>query len=305
MATNAPQREPKDERPLVGAPLTEDELAPTSNPPHPIHDQLRSLSSSITSLSISEPCSTPRGDFEPFANLAIELRLAIWDIIATEPRLVHWRPGGGKQPTILAVNHESREVGLKNFTLCFDRYLRSGVYAIFVNIEIDTLYRKQMVPNLTRMRDAGAIPLPSTMGVDGPVGPNWNVRYWTKSLRRLCISIHEAFAVPKTPGRMPGGRGRQQQGIWPKLKAMCPDLEELIVAVPRIRHESVYQVHTILPQKLVYLHDLMDLPAGYGTAEEQMKMATIVADLVRVQGRGHLLKLKMKFQLIGSRQEGC
>jgi len=45
--------------------------------------------------------------FTVFPNFPLELRRQIWKA-AIDPRLVHWRPGGGKPPAIMHTSRESR-----------------------------------------------------------------------------------------------------------------------------------------------------------------------------------------------------
>ncbi|KAE8444905.1 hypothetical protein EG329_014153 [Mollisiaceae sp. DMI_Dod_QoI] len=236
---------------------------------------------SNTSAGISATCSVPRGQFELFPNLATELRVDIWELVANQPRLVHWRPGGQAHPAMLAVNAEARETGLRYYTLCFNMLRRNQFYAFYVNMKVDTVYWKQMLPNLTRMRETPPYPVPLTMGAGAPPGPGWNVRYWSRSLKRLCINIEEVAAAPRRGGSHP-----RLQDIWQKLRNQCPDLEELIIVIPRNG------------QNLVGLQDLIGLPGGSVNLQYMAMMARIKAEFGEVRDTEGLPKCVLKFQTI-------
>lgn len=138
-----------------------------------------------------------------------------------------------------------------------------------------------MLPNLTRIRDILPFPVPLKIDITALTGPGWNVRYWTRSLKRLCITIYEASAI--APPRFTSDA--RFQNIWTKLKVTCPNMEELTIVVPRSRYP------------MVNLNDLVDIPAGF-PPQQLAQMVGITVDLSRVQGQGGLSNLRPKFHNI-------
>ncbi|CZS99389.1 uncharacterized protein RCO7_00620 [Rhynchosporium graminicola] len=71
---------------------------------------------------------------------------------AIVPRLVHWRPGGGKALGILHASNECHNSTRGRYMCCHITLGRQDQYAIFINFNIDTVYRQQGgLPNMNRM----------------------------------------------------------------------------------------------------------------------------------------------------------
>ena len=151
--------------------------------------------------------AVPAVEFVLFMQLPYELREQIWKYTIL-PRLVHWRPGGGKPPAIMHVCQESRELSANKYTLCLHPELRDGLYGIFVNYEMDILYRKQRLPKIhpgmdIRQRNAFKENMPP----------------WLRPVKFLAINLGEALS------------SRDSFPLFLKLRLLCPDLEELTIQV--------------------------------------------------------------------------
>jgi hypothetical protein len=155
-------------------------------------------------------------NFVLFPGLPPEIRIKIWKLTVT-PRLVLWRPGGGKPPATFQVNRDSREIVLLYYSVCFNKYLRNIYYTFWINQADDLIYRKQQLPNLIRMKDFPINPLlRSTFK-----GPEWKIPHWIRLVKRLAVNLDDTCAATRNVKRL--------QNIWIKLQVMCPELEELIV----------------------------------------------------------------------------
>ncbi|KAF8854676.1 hypothetical protein BDZ45DRAFT_747244 [Acephala macrosclerotiorum] len=94
------------------------------------------------------------------------------------------------------------------------------------------------------------------------------------------MSITMNIGAPIGPGQFEACK------VWAKLKVMCPDLEELVVVIPGDGRQ------------LNVLSDLVDLPSGFGTPQQQVVMARIVADPGSVQDARNSTRLNLTFQTL-------
>lgn len=277
-------------------PLTSNIVATPSSTLAPALSSLATLSTPIAA--IAGPLSiTNNKEVRTFSDLPTEIQAAIWEVAADEPRLVCWRPGGGKPPAILSVNNQAREIARKRYFICFTTLLRNQSYSVFINLEVDLVYRKNMLPNMVRIQTLPPIMAPITMEVAKPVGPGWNVPYWIRPLKRLALNLQEVVAPPRAPRnpalRHPARTSHPRiQDVWSKLKIMCPDLEELVVIVLGAGE----QVNN--------LEDLEVVPPGWGTNEQLQMMAQVRVGLAIVQAGGKLENLAVRFMRVAQSTTG-
>jgi hypothetical protein len=127
---------------------------------------------------------------------------------------------------IAAVSKEAREAVFTKYVICFETYHQNRNYAIFIAPGFDTVYCKNKLPNMTRMKNVGLLPI-NIMVRKGTFGREWNLKPWTRSTKSLIINLDDAIA---------SDRDIQGQTLWVKLKNMFPKLEELGIALfPKIR----------------------------------------------------------------------
>jgi len=91
-------------------------------------------------------------------------------------------------------------------------YHRRDTYSVFINFDVDILYRKQELP--WPVRD------PNTRQLITPV--------WSQTLKRLAINLDQATRDLKLRPSRPGLPFRSPR-LWTYLKACFPHFEELIV----------------------------------------------------------------------------
>jgi hypothetical protein len=207
-----------------------------------------------------------------FPDLPPEIRIKIWKFTVI-PRLVCWRPGGGKPPATFRVNRESREITLPYYRVCFNKYLRNdGYYTFWINPVDDIVYRKQQLPNLIRMKYFPINPLlPATIK-----GPEWNIPHWIRPVKHLAVNLDEACATPH-----PVNPVKRLQNIWTKLRVMCPELEELIVVL----YDNLEKTDT--------MDDLVE--ELQGNAEQNNMMLDIRNSLEHRRLKGEFLGLRLTF----------
>jgi hypothetical protein len=206
--------------------------------------------------------------FALFPGFPPEIRIKIWKLTVI-PRLVLWRPGGGKPQVTLQVNRESRETVLPYYSVCFNKYLRNIYYSFWINRADDIIYRKQQLHNLIRMKDFPINPLLGSVFK----GPEWNIPHWIRLVKRLAVNLDEACAAARNVKRL--------QNIWTKLQVMCPELEELIVVL----YDNLKK------------DDTMDALAEVqqGNSEQNNMMLDIRNSLEHLRLKGEFLGLRLTF----------
>ncbi|PVH89615.1 hypothetical protein DL98DRAFT_579400 [Cadophora sp. DSE1049] len=243
------------------------------------------------------PAADSSSDAEPkfifFPKMPLELRDNVWEKTLVS-RLVHWRPGGGKALAVFAVNKESRKATRTKYLLCHVPLLRHGQYSIFINFDIDTVYRHQHgLPNMVRQYNfpCKAIDIPNTFTISVTIKADlfWNVQPWIRFLKTLTINLSAAAmsdvqSLPHIYGAtQPVAAG---QNIWVKIKYMCPDLEELNILVGKSLDKGV---------ELQDLVDFKENDEEERTHTEEVLIKAVRAQYQKFQDEGHLLGLKLRF----------
>ncbi|CAL3966400.1 unnamed protein product [Diplocarpon coronariae] len=228
--------------------------------------------------------------FTPFSRFVIEIRTQIWRA-TSEPRLIHWRPGGGKAPAAMMVCAGSRAALKDTYILCFCTLSRNQQYGVFVNFEMDDVYRRG-VPNMVAMynfpADFPSLPCrdPFTTAPITPAGSSWNVSPWFKHLKTLTIGIHEASMVYvySSPGHRPRNSG---QTIWVKIKAMFPSLETLNVVLNSGDLAKDDTLDQLVPSTTLYETGLSE--------QVQERILVVQTGLRSCHARGTLVGLTLNF----------
>ncbi|KAG4431437.1 hypothetical protein IFR05_013087 [Cadophora sp. M221] len=237
--------------------------------------------------------------FTLFPKLPKELRDDIWNK-SVIPRLVHFHPGGGKAPGVLFFNKESRKATRGHYLVCFVPLKCHGQYALFVNFKMDNVYRKQGgLPNMVKQYNFPCQPIdiPDHLTTSVVIKADlfWNVQPWIRHLKVFTTNLDIAAKSNRfTPqitmpwwARRAHGVTRlvaEGQTIWVKIKAICPDLEELNVVL----NERL--------EKGTALEELVESDTGDLQDTEQQRLIKIVRDdLESHRTKGDLVSLMLNF----------
>ncbi|KAK0125458.1 hypothetical protein ONS95_000529 [Cadophora gregata] len=238
-------------------------------------------------------------EFMFFPKMPLELRDNVWKHTII-PRLVHWRPGGGKALGVFSANKESRKATRTKYILCHVPFHRHGQYSIFINFNIDTVYRHQQgLPNMVRQYNfpCEAIDIPSGLNTSKVIKADlfWNVQPWIPFIKTLTIDLEAAAmsnrrAHPQVYGAtQPVAAG---QSIWVKIKCMCPDLEELNILVGKLLDKGVKL------EDLAVIRDFAELEEEDDAFHARSMRAFVKAireEYQTLQDKGDFLGLKLAF----------
>jgi hypothetical protein len=217
--------------PAASQPLSDNESAMTVAPTVNEGSDAIAPSEAETEYEVSlEPTADvelePSKMFTVFPKLPFELREQIWKS-AIVPRLVHWRPGGGKPPAILHVCSESRAATNKAYERVELKYLRHRTYGLFINYNLDVLYRKQRLPYPAV--EPGSLPRRL-------ITPEWS-----KPIKRIAMNLDRAAEGFRLSPQLPGWRFKTPS-LWRKFKALFPDLEEIVVILyPKLERGNKFE----------------------------------------------------------------
>lgn len=173
---------------------------------------IRSLST-ISNAQVLINTAITSTNYMNFAKFAVEIQIMIWKATIT-PRLVHWRPGGGKPPSELLTNKQSHEVLKKEYAVFqFKAPRLNDKYTVYFKYELDILYRRQRFPNSIQV------------GTSGP-----QICYmrnsWSQPIRKLALDLGQAWGLCSSTKN---GNGTSPNNLWFMLRLQFPVLEQLIV----------------------------------------------------------------------------
>lgn len=153
---------------------------------------------------------SPYGTFICFPALPFELRDQIWKA-AVIPRLIHWRPGGAKLPGVVHACLESRTATQGAYVKVELKHLRFRTYNLFINYDLDILYRKQEMPESAKPHRARSFVTPE----------------WCRLVTTFAINVDKAAALLNPCWLR--HRPIFATNYWLRLKALFPKLENLVI----------------------------------------------------------------------------
>ncbi|KAL2075560.1 hypothetical protein VTL71DRAFT_503 [Oculimacula yallundae] len=244
------------------------------------------------------------GVFSCFPGLPRELRDEIWKK-SVVPCLVHWRTGGGKPLGVFLASKESRAATRGKYELCFTPLGRNGQYGIFINFELDTVYRQQGgLPNMVRQYNFPCQPIdiPNHLSTSTVIKADlwWNVQPWVRYLKTLSIPLKVAaqsnlYVLPAGHFQTPGVTRQSAEGqkIFVKILAMCPDLENLhMILRSPLGSGPTFNELDLGPKRTArYWRELFQT----WDPEQFMQIQHVLLTLDKFTAAGHLSGLKLSF----------
>jgi hypothetical protein len=216
------------------------------NPPHANqHNNLDMSLASAQVIATSRPpvlfrstSSVPLTEFTSFPQLAIELRLSIWNM-AIVPSIIRFEPGGGKGPGILFANRESREESRKHYRLCINMTPPQSYYPIhfdpfgvFINYEVDIVHITPMVYAVDPINYHGRDE-PGYLNQNAVEHATTDFHRWLRPVRNIIFDVEDFRNLPE---------GSDEQHLLVsiiQLSQLCPTLNKIIL-VPKSSYELRY-----------------------------------------------------------------
>jgi len=155
--------------------------------------------------------------------------------------------------------------------MCELTFHKKRKYVLFVNFKADVVFRKW---------------LPFADYTPGELKPStWASPTWYKPVKTLVLGIGEAVALVLTGDGMLGSAA-ETAGLWPRLEALFPALEELVVVVyttPGVEDEWTLE--------RLDVHEFKEQEEG----DSKLYMEILMDSLKQMKKRGEFLSLNLSF----------